>query len=85
MYSVKILKRTRCIFFSGRMLRVYKVRWKNMCLFDEFLAWKKETSKPNEFEIYIYQHTEEIMDIDTAEFLNEKYTLHKQNNGLAKI
>ena len=56
-----------------------------MCLFDEFLAWKKETSKPNEFEIYIYQDTEEIMDTDTAEFLNEKYTLHKQNNWLAEI
>ena len=56
-----------------------------MCLFDQFLVWKTDTSKPSEIDVHVYQDIEEINNDDLDDFSNEKYTLHDKTDYLAEI
>ena len=56
-----------------------------MCLFNEFLVWKTDTSKPNEIDVHVYQDMEEINNIDSDDFSNDKYTFHNKTDYLAEI
>ena len=56
-----------------------------MYLFDEYLVWKTNKSKPNEIEVHIYQDEEEIDKDDVQAFQNKNYTLHDKTKYLAEI
>ena len=56
-----------------------------MYLFDEFLVWKTQTSKPKEIKVHIYQDEEEINKVDVHDFQNKDYNLHDKTKYLTEI